>query len=813
MPVKAQQSNDIRVLVVDDEPAIRDLFMRTLRCSFSDLEPYYMAVSTGQEALDALRIGLDKSEPYTVAFVDLVLGSHPENVELIAEMHRLDPFLQIAIISGHLDTKSVLAISKELPADKLLFMEKPFQTRDISQAISVLGRKSALEKRINEFESCFLPASSELATKNDKPLWIGERYLHTVFNAIQDGIGVLDLEFNVVRANKALQGWYAHAMPIEGKKCYEVFQGRNEPCAGCPARLSMKSGQSHSDIVPFIGPSGPRGWIELFTFPIRGVDGNINGVVEFARDVTQRKIAEENLRISKIFLDAVNDGIVVIDLETGLFVEVNTKILEMTGYTRREMLALRALDLSSNTSEFSRAEAKSVIQRIVQGEAQLVEWLIKQKNGNLLWVEVNAKLIEFSSTMQVLASVRDISERKEAERKLLQIREALDDCGDAVVTVDRNGKATYINVAFGMLFGCTMDKAHEIDFRSYFTEPEEAGKKIAKIMAGGSWQDEAGMIDKEGRRFPAYLRGTPVLDQEYEVAAGLFILNDMSERRQLEAQVLQSQNLKSIGQLAAGIAHEINTPMQYVGDNVRFLRDSFRDLLAVTPAIEALVQASESLMPESEEVAQAREALKQADIEYLSEEIPVSIEQTLDGVGRVTEIVRAMRQFTHPGGAEKSMVDLNQAIESTITVARNEWRYVAEVATDFAPDLPLTPCHPSDFNQVVLNLMVNAAHAIADVVGDGKECKGLITVSTRRIGDVVEIRISDTGAGIPVDIRKRIFEPFFTTKDVGKGTGQGLAISRSVIVDKHKGVLTFESEEGKGTTFIIRLPLGEDASA
>jgi signal transduction histidine kinase len=188
-------------------------------------------------------------------------------------------------------------------------------------------------------------------------------------------------------------------------------------------------------------------------------------------------------------------------------------------------------------------------------------------------------------------------------------------------------------------------------------------------------------------------------------------------------------------------------------------------------------------------------------------EVPKAIDQTLEGVERVARIVRAMKEFSHPGSAEKTAINLNQAIESTITVARNEWKYVADLVLELEPSLPPVFCLPGEFNQVVLNLVINASHAIAERVGDGSKGKGKITVGTRRDGDWVEVRVQDTGAGIPRAIQNRMFEPFFTTKPVGKGTGQGLAIARSVIVDKHGGTIHFESEEGVGTTFVLRLPI------
>jgi signal transduction histidine kinase len=166
-----------------------------------------------------------------------------------------------------------------------------------------------------------------------------------------------------------------------------------------------------------------------------------------------------------------------------------------------------------------------------------------------------------------------------------------------------------------------------------------------------------------------------------------------------------------------------------------------------------------------------------------------------------------MKEFSHPGNDEMQSIDLNRAIESTLTVCRNEWKYVAELVTDFDPDLPPVTCLPGECNQVFLNLIINACHAIAEAQTDGTQEKGTITVSTRNLGDAVEVRIADTGTGIPEEARRKVFDPFFTTKQVGRGTGQGLAIARSVIVDKHNGSLSFETEVGRGTTFIVQLPL------
>jgi signal transduction histidine kinase len=281
---------------------------------------------------------------------------------------------------------------------------------------------------------------------------------------------------------------------------------------------------------------------------------------------------------------------------------------------------------------------------------------------------------------------------------------------------------------------------------------------------------------------------------------------DVTERKLLREQLLQAQKLESVGQLAAGIAHEINTPTQYIGDNVRFLKDTFQDLTQVLDIYRRVTLSVGDNGLSRDAVEKVNTEVERFDLGYLLEEGPKAIDQALEGINRVSTLVKAMKEFSHPGTKEKIPLDLNHSIQSTITVARNEWKYVANLETELDPELPPIPCLPGEFNQVILNLIVNSAHAIADTQRDSGGQLGEIKVQTKNYRDWAEIRIQDTGGGIPESIHSRIFEPFFTTKEIGKGTGQGLAIARSVIVDKHDGSIDFESQQGIGTTFIIRLP-------
>ncbi len=287
--------------------------------------------------------------------------------------------------------------------------------------------------------------------------------------------------------------------------------------------------------------------------------------------------------------------------------------------------------------------------------------------------------------------------------------------------------------------------------------------------------------------------------------------NKWAEERRLELELHlnQAQKLESIGQLAAGIAHEINTPTQFVNDNTRFLRDAFDDLNSLIESFERVTARARAGPVDRNLLDEVEQARDSADVDYLRAEIPKAIDQSLEGLQRISKIVCAMRDFSHPDRSQKIAADLNQAIETTVTVARSEWKYVAELELELDPTLPPVACHLGEINQVVLNLIVNAAHAIADKVGDGSSGKGTITISTKSDGDGVEVRVADTGTGIPEQHRARMFTPFFTTKDVGKGTGQGLAIAHNVITKKHGGTIRFETETGQGTTFVVRLPLTE----
>jgi len=384
---------------------------------------------------------------------------------------------------------------------------------------------------------------------------------------------------------------------------------------------------------------------------------------------------------------------------------------------------------------------------------------------------------------------------------------------NAIYVIDLEDNFTLTNRASSKITGYAVDELVGQSF-SMLLEGDtllELNRQLTRVKALGATisQFETEFVRKNRTKVFVNINLSP-LYEDGKIISVVGTAEDITRRKELERQLLQAQKLESVGQLASGIAHEINTPTQYVGDNIRFLQESFTDMTALLQKHEQLLARSRQGGVTTDIISEVEETKKEIDIDYLLDEIPQSICQTIEGVERVSQIVRAMKEFSHPDLGGKTLTDINRAIESTLTVARTKWKYIADTDIDFDAELPMVPCLPGEFNQVILNIVVNAAHAIKDAIGDDTEKKGTIGIQTRQNGENVEIRISDTGTGIPEEIQDKIFDPFFTTKQIGEGSGQGLAISRSIIVDKHDGSLTFETEAGKGTTFVIRLPIDNE---
>jgi PAS domain S-box-containing protein len=431
--------------------------------------------------------------------------------------------------------------------------------------------------------------------------------------------------------------------------------------------------------------------------------------------------------------------------------------------------------------------------------------------------QVNARTQELGAANAELE--RQVAERQEAEERLrianTEMAQIVDAISSILISTDARGIVTLWNPAAVATLGVP---AAEAVGRPLIDCPVRWDKAIIERALDGcrvegrpQRLDDVRFTRANGREGFLGITLNSFGDRDDAGNKVLLLAADITERHMLTSQLAQAQKLESIGRLAAGIAHEINTPIQYVGDNLRFLQDACRKLSDLLGGARQALRSLRAGAAGMDDALACLEAMEGEDTGFMLQEVPMAIADALDGAGRVSEIVRAMREFSHPALTEKTAIDVNRAIQSTITVARNEWKHVAEVHSDLDPNLPLVPCLPAEFNQVILNILINAVHAIADALGDRTGDKGTITVMTRAVDRWAEIRIRDTGTGIPADIRDRVFDPFFTTKEVGRGTGQGLAIAHSVIVEKHGGTITFDTEPGKGTTFVIRLPIECDA--
>ncbi len=398
----------------------------------------------------------------------------------------------------------------------------------------------------------------------------------------------------------------------------------------------------------------------------------------------------------------------------------------------------------------------------------------------------------------------------EMARETHYTRAIIDSSNEAYLEADSDGRIIDWGRKAEALFGWNR---HEIDCEELSvvlkTRPD-SGETLEDLLSELSTcstgqRREMIALCRDGRELPVEV-SISAIDLSGFRFFNAFV-HDITSRRKLQTQLSHAQKMESVGHLAAGIAHEINTPTQYVGDNTRFLLDAFNDIGGVLAKFQELLAAAKEGTLTEATIAATESAMARADVEYLLDEIPNAINQSLEGVGRIATIVRAMKDFSHPGQKEMADTDIHQAIESAITISRNEWRYVAEIETDFDPRMPLVSCQAGDVNQVFLNLIVNAAHAIGDVVGSNGGELGKITITTRVVDDWAELRFADSGTGIAEENRAKLYDAFFTTKQVGKGTGQGLAIAHSIIVEGHDGTIEFETEVGSGTTFIIRLPL------
>jgi PAS domain S-box-containing protein len=680
--------------------------------------------------------------------------------------------------------------------------------------------------------------------RNEESLAQAKDYIEKVFESSPDAIGIIDRHGRAVKWNKLASELFGFTLEeMMTRKVFELYADRQQLDAmlnqlrrdGFVRKYEIDVRKKDGSVAPF----------ELSISLLRSDDGKTLGSVCMARDlsdtkkllmearivnerleqeVTERTRAEEEVRASQQIIEGILNAIPVRVFwkdKNLVYLGCNAVFARDAGFADPKDIIGKD-DYQMGWREQAGLYRDDDRQVIESGCSKLfIEEPQRTPEGDTITL-LTSKIPLRSSEGEisgVLGTYMDITERKRAEEGVRQahaeVAQLVASIPSILIGLSGEDQVIWWNTAAEETFG---QRRVEVLGRplgecrlQWDWEVVQRGLSQSRHNRTQTRLDDIRYVRSDGKEGFLGISINPMASVQDEHFGSILLARDITERKFMESQLAQAQKLESIGQLAAGIAHEINTPTQYVGDNTRFLQDAFQDIVRLLERYAEVPEALNNGVPAQELIGTIKAAVEEADLEYLTEEIPKAIQQSLEGIERVSKIVRAMKEFSHPGTEEKAAIDINNAIESTITVARNEWKYVADLVTDFDPNLPLVPCLPGEFNQVILNMIINATHAIADVIDRDSGQKGTITVSTHYHGDEVEIRLSDTGGGIPEAVRPKIFDPFFTTKEVGKGTGQGLAISRSVIVDKHGGNISFETELGKGTTFIIRLPIATTA--
>jgi PAS domain S-box-containing protein len=674
--------------------------------------------------------------------------------------------------------------------------------------------------------------------------------LHSYLETTSDTVAFKDREGRFLALSRSFYEAFGYEKPEDllGLTDEAVLEPAEAAGRVADDRRVAATGTSLGPVEETVVVRGRTIWISWVKQPLYDDRGAIVGSFMVARDVTARKLAElalqrQTARLTRIVetqrelakasdrlaanelvcLRAVEltggDGAAVLLIEhdqlvvhggTGHHVERGIVVpmeSSLAGWTllQEGSIVVDDVDLEARF-EFTRAQGlrSGVGVPLRHGHRKVGVLQVASR-------EPNAFDEEDLSTLELLAVMLSefISRAAEAEA-LARFEAVYRDAPIGIGILDLEGRVSEANAPLRELTGSDLASRRLVDC-IHRDDRAAAEASFVRLVGGGCEAsfDEYRVHRPDGEVVWVQSSVSLVRDGSGRPSFAVAMLKDVTQQhlaeqelRRQEVETRTSHKLEAVGQLAAGIAHEINTPIQFVGDSVRFLDQALEDTFKLLAAYRAALGGAD---PATREVVAAAE--EEADIAYVEERVPAVFERLYGGVERVSSLVKAMKNFAHASQVEKAPADLNEAIRTTLIVARNEYKYVAEVELRLE-ELPPVVCNVSDLNQVFLNLIVNAAHAIEDAKA-GSDERGTIRISSALEGGDAVLTFADDGCGIPAELRSRIFDPFFTTKEVGRGSGQGLAIAHNIVVDRHGGTLDCESSPGLGTTFVIRLPLGE----
>ncbi|MFK8013926.1 MAG: PAS domain S-box protein [Gammaproteobacteria bacterium] len=646
-----------------------------------------------------------------------------------------------------------------------------------------------------------------------------------ILDSLDTRVAVLDATGRIIETN---QNWKQFDLQIDGHPTSQIGDNFLAFCDSVPAERfkaaqdiarglrRVSSRDAELEIIRYCRSSANE--IQAFRTHITplGSEQIIGGTVVALTNCSQQWQLEEEAKLLSLVARHTDNGVMILDQQRNCS-WINEGFSRITGYSLEELGGQR-LRFQFHGPNTDRRTLQVMQDGLENGTGYTVEVQLHNRQGDAYWVAMEAKPIHKNGEINgfiIVAS--ETTARRNAERELRDERALLRQI------LARIPFHIYWKAADSSYMGCnqafadSMGLEHpelikgrtDADLRALDATHGKHTEADDAVLRTGKPQLQVAQEQQDADGNPVYLSASrvPMFNEARETIGMIGVTVDVTEKKELEERLTQFNILEAIGQLSSGIAHEINTPIQYVGDNTLFLSDSVDDMMGALSKITPLLDAFAGDERYRELTQQLTESMHDVDLEFLQTELPVAIEQTLQGVGHVRKIVASMKEFSHPGGDEKTVADVNSALENTIVVTTNEWRYVAEMDTDLAPDLPPIPCLIGELNQVFLNIIVNAAHALDEM--DDRSELGRIGIKTRLDGDYVRIEISDTGPGMTDELKKKIFDPFFTTKGVGKGTGQGLSIARNIILTRHGGQIEVLSQLGRGTTFVIRLPLSD----
>ena len=792
---------EIKILMVEDDPYYIEFIADLISQSRTGIR-HIRHATTVRKALEFL-----ESERFDVALLDLHL---PDSMGLdtLRRVHEKAPSLPIVVLTAQQE-EDYEEKALKAGAQEFLLKEEALP-RLLTRVI-----RYAIERKRTEIE---LQESQERQK--------------VILESAQAGILIVDPATHVVTDvnQAALDMMNRKRQEVLGRRCHRFVCPNNQ--GECPVSDNGQTlERSERELVKADGSLLPI-LKTVNTIQLGGRDFLLETFVDYSDakeareflEAAKEKLIYEVKKRTKQFeraknqweatFDAVPDLIAIIDRNHNI-IRANKAMARKLGVKHREIVGCRCWELMHDNKKPPTDCPHARL--LTDGKEHIAEVTENKLDGDFL---VSTSPL-YDGDGEVYASVhvgRDISEMKKAERDLqaqLEFMNTVIETIPAPIYIKNpQGVYTGCNRAFAELLGKTREQiiggtVHDITTGEKAVVYEEKDRDLFEKRGVQIYES---MVDSasNGVRDVVFYKAA-YKHQSGELGGLVGVLMDITERKQMEDQLVRSQKLEAIGILAAGIAHEINTPTQYIHTNVEFLEEALMYSAEMVNALTLLTKGIRDKKPADELLEQADDILAREDWEEYQDDVRDALAGTLEGVDRITKIVDSMRYFSHPGTEEKEYLNLNSAVEHAITVSRNEWKYYADLETDLAPELPPIMGYAAPLNQVLLNLIINAAQAISQDKGDTSDQRGLITVTTGKIGSMAEIRISDNGPGIAPDVLPKIFDPFFTTKEIGKGTGQGLAMAHNVVVEKHFGTIDVESELGKGTTFKVQLPVAEEA--